>query len=223
MFKRRSITLYTKSLLSYPGVFGRFLAKTICGFIVFLVFGLFLINSSYADPTQISYDYWWGLNGWSYTIEKDTLFGLEHFRVWTISGSNYDGQLWQDSFVRIDTGIGVGGFIPYIGAEVLSSQSSTNTLNHAGPVAGARGEITLSDNININWDVALMPYDDVTTSLGSIIGGTGYFWSLNLSYQLSPSINVFGGFRQFYFWLPQQVGGGSNAWLGPYGGINIQF
>jgi len=192
-----------------------------------LLGGALILASLSPAPVQAATSafggYWWGLNGWEYTIDSEQFFGLAHFRVWTATGQDDCPPCWQDSFVRLDNSIGTAEFSLLLGAQVFSRQSGNLSESHAGPYAGARGEYSLSPSLRVAWEATLSPYNLSSTQVGAGLGETGYSWSLALLESLSPSVNLSVGYYQFFFWLPSQSGGGTRSWEGPDLGLTIRF
>lgn len=171
--------------------------------------------------TQVDGDYWWGINGFSYTLTSDQLFGFQHTQIWSVTGTD---EGWQDTFLRLDSGIGLTrDATVFVGAEVFQRQMGSLSMSHAGPYVGVRGIVPLNPWLELKWEAALMFLDDVTTPTASALGGTGYHWDLGVSQILSPSMKITVGYSLYYFWLPTPVSGGSHEWLGPYAGLTVRF
>jgi len=187
---------------------------------LFAVLVLALLSPAWG-ATQIETDYWTAIDGVSYTLTSDQLFGVQHTIIWTVTGTD---EGWDDTFLRLDTGIGFTKDVSiFIGTEVFQQQMGALSMSHAGPYAGARGVVPLNPWFEFRWEVALMFLDDVTLPTANAIGGTGYHWDVGVSQILSPSIKATVGYSLYYFWLPSQVGGGSHEWLGPYAGLTVKF
>jgi len=183
----------------------------------------FLLPVPVLAGTVVEGGYWWGLNGTTYALQSDQLFGFQHTRIWVATGQDDCSPCWTDSFLRLDTAFGDPGFSVFIGAEVLSRQSGALAESHAGPYAGVRGQVVLSPSLRLSWEASLSPYGLTSTPTGAGLGETGYEWFLGAVADLSSSVSVDAGYLQLYKWLPTQAGGGTREWLGPTLDLTMRF